>query len=216
MAPARRLFSTRYYRHTEYLPLYCFCGKTFRFLLRCRELHSETQRVTVGPQKIVPHSSTFGTKCSDHCWVHRGLHVKRSWLGARKSGVLSWVGTHDRLVELMRTHLKAIKAQIKTKRGQEEIPVGGHRFDYSTLNSESKARGVIGKAGFYLMVTIRALSLTKTYPKMGGPWTQGLDLKQRLVRDSLLRTGRTWKKPRIQEHAKWISSPIAPPAPTGY
>jgi hypothetical protein len=68
-----------------------------------------------------------------------------AWCEENKVFYCLGLARNDRLVELLRTHFEALKAQIKE--GQEETPCRSFtEFEYSTLDSWTKARRVIGKA----------------------------------------------------------------------
>ena len=100
-------------------------------------------------QKIVrPSFPVLARKFGSLCAPTAALHVKRSWPGAKKircSLYCLGLARNDRLAELLRTHFEALKAQIKE--GKEQTPCRSFtEFDYSTLNSWSKARRVIGEA----------------------------------------------------------------------
>ena len=137
-----------YYRHYCYLPLYCFSGNIPLFA-QLRDCKRDASDGTVEAlQKIVPAiRQRFGKKVRI---------IVRADSGYAREAIMAWceenqvfyclgLARNDRLVELLRTHFEALKAQIKE--GQEETPCRSFtEFDYSTLNSWSKARRVIGKA----------------------------------------------------------------------
>ncbi len=98
-------------------------------------------------QKIVPFVNVlarkFGSLCAPTAEFAREAIM--AWCEENQVFYCLGLAHNDRLAELLRTHFEALKAQIKE--GKEEAPCRSFtEFDYSTLNSWSKARRVIGKA----------------------------------------------------------------------
>src|SRR3984893_5123336 len=170
MAARKALIFTATLRHYCYLPLYCFCGN-IPLLAQLRDCKRDASDGTVEAlQKIVPAiRRRFGNKVRIIVRADSGFAREAIMAWCEENQVFYCLGLarNDRLVELLRTHFEALKAQIKE--GQEETPCRSFtEFDYSTLNSWSKARRVIGKAEILSQGDIPRFIVTNL-PKAG--WT---------------------------------------------
>ena len=137
-----------YYRHYCYLPLYCFCGNIPLFA-QLRDCKRDASEGTVEAlQKIVcAIRQRFGRKVRI---------IVRADSGFAREAIMAWCEAHEvfycfglarneRLGELLRSNFEALQAQIEE--GKVETPCRSFtEFEYSTLNSWTKARRVIGKA----------------------------------------------------------------------
>jgi Transposase DDE domain group 1 len=137
-----------YYRHYCYLPLYCFCGNLPLFA-KLRDCKRDASDGTVEAlQKIVPIiRQRFGKRVRIIVRADSGFAREAIMAWCEENGVFYCLGLarNDRLVELLGTHFEALEAQIKE--GKVETPCRSFtEFEYSTLDSWSKARRVIGKA----------------------------------------------------------------------
>lgn len=137
-----------YYRHYCYLPLYCFCGNLPLFA-KLRDCKRDASDGTVEAlQKIVPViRQRFGKRVRIIVRADSGFAREAIMAWCEENGVFYCLGLarNDRLVELLGTHFEALEAQIKE--GKVETPCRSFtEFEYSTLDSWSKARRVIGKA----------------------------------------------------------------------
>jgi hypothetical protein len=137
-----------YYRHYCYLPLYCFCGNLPLFA-KLRDCKRDASDGTVEAlQKIVPViRQRFDKRVRIIVRADSGFAREAIMAWCEENGVFYCLGLarNDRLVELLGTHFEALEAQIKE--GKVETPCRSFtEFEYSTLDSWSKARRVIGKA----------------------------------------------------------------------
>jgi hypothetical protein len=137
-----------YYRHYCYLPLYCFCGNIPLFA-QLRDCKRDASDGTVEAlQKIVPAiRRRFGKKVRIIVRADSGFarEAIMAWCEGNKVFYCLGLARNDRLVERLRTQFEALKGQIKN--GKIETPCRSFtEFKYSTLDSWTKARRVIGKA----------------------------------------------------------------------
>lgn len=99
-------------------------------------------------QKIVPAiRQRFGKKVRIIVRADSGFarEAIMAWCEENKVFYCLGLARNDRLVELVRTNFEALEAQIK--KGKVETPCRSFtEFKYSTLDSWTKARRVIGKA----------------------------------------------------------------------
>jgi hypothetical protein len=137
-----------YYRHYCYLPLYCFCGNIPLFA-KLRDCKRDASDGTVEAlQKIVSAiRQRFGRKVRI---------IVRADSGFAREAIMAWcednevfycfgLARNERLGKLLTTSFEGLKVQIE--QGQTETPCRSFsEFEYSTLDSWSKARRVIGKA----------------------------------------------------------------------
>src|SRR5260370_2663232 len=137
-----------YYRDYCYLPLSCFCGNIPLFA-KLRDCKRDASGGTVeAVQKIVPAiRQRFGSKVriivrADSCFARDAI---MAWCEENHVFYCLGLARNDRLAELLRTNFEALRAQIKE--GKVETPLRSFtQFEYSTLDSLTKARRVIGKA----------------------------------------------------------------------
>jgi hypothetical protein len=127
-----------YYRHYCYLPLYCFCGNIPLFA-KLRDCKRDASDGTVEAlQKIVPAiRQRFGKKVRIIVRADSGFarEAIMAWCEENKVFYCLGLARNDRLVELLRTNFEV------------ETPCRSFtEFKYSTLDSWTKARRVIGKA----------------------------------------------------------------------
>ncbi|HKM79632.1 MAG TPA: IS1380 family transposase, partial [Candidatus Acidoferrum sp.] len=137
-----------YYRHYCYLPLYYFCGNIPLFA-KLRDCKRDASDGTVEAlQKIVPAiRQRFGKKVRIIVRADSGFAREAIMAWCEENHVFYCLGLarNDRLAELLRTNFEALRAQIKE--GKVETPCRSFtEFEYSTLDSWTKARRVIGKA----------------------------------------------------------------------
>jgi len=137
-----------YYRHYCYLPLYCFCGNIPLFA-KLRDCKRDASDGTVEAlQKIVPAiRQRFGKKVRIIVRADSGFAREAIMAWCEENHVFYCLGLarNDRLVQLLRTDFEALRAQIM--QGKVETPCRSFtEFEYSTLDSWTKARRVIGKA----------------------------------------------------------------------
>jgi hypothetical protein len=137
-----------FYRDYCYLPLYCFCG-TIPLFGKLRDCKRDASEGTVEAlQKIVPAiRRRFGRKVRI---------IVRGDSGFARQAIMAWCEEHqvfycfglarnDRLAEQLGSSFESLRTQIKE--GKVQSPCRTFReFEYSTLNSWTKARRVIGKA----------------------------------------------------------------------
>jgi len=137
-----------YYRHYCYLPLYCFCGNIPLFA-QLRDCKRDASDGTVEAlQKMVcAIRQRFGRKVRI---------IVRADSGFAREAIMAWcednevfyglgLARNERLGQLLSSNFEALKAQIKE--AKIETPCRSFtEFEYSTLNSWTKARRVIGKA----------------------------------------------------------------------
>jgi hypothetical protein len=137
-----------YYREHCYLPLYCFCGN-IPLLAKLRDCKRDASEGTIEAlQKIVPAiRKRFGKKTR--------IIIRADSAFARES-IMSWCEDHgvfycfglarnERLSEQLNAHFQSLKVQIDE--GKLQSPCRSFtQFEYSTLNSWSRKRRVIGKA----------------------------------------------------------------------
>src|SRR6266436_5212353 len=137
-----------FYRDYCYLPLYCFCGNIPLFA-KLRDCKRDASEGTVEAlQKIVPAiRQRFGRKVRI---------IVRGDSGFAREAIMAWCEEHqvfycfglarnDRLAEQLKMNFESLKARIQEAKA--EIPCRSFtEFEYSTLNSWTKARRVIGKA----------------------------------------------------------------------
>ena len=137
-----------YYREHCYLPLYCFCGN-IPLLAKLRDCKRDASEGTIEAlQKIVPAiRKRFGKKIriiirADSAFARESI---MSW--CEDNGVFYCFGLarNERLSEQLNVHFQSLKAQIDE--GKLQSPCRSFtQFEYSTLNSWSRKRRVIGKA----------------------------------------------------------------------
>ena len=137
-----------YYREHCYLPLYCFCGN-IPLLAKLRDCKRDASEGTIEAlQKIVPAiRKRFGKKIriiirADSAFARESI---MSW--CEDNGVFYCFGLarNERLSEQLNVHFQSLKAQIDE--GKLQSPCQSFtQFEYSTLNSWSRKRRVIGKA----------------------------------------------------------------------
>jgi hypothetical protein len=137
-----------YYRHYCYLPLYCFCGNIPLFA-KLRDCKRDASDGTVEAlQKIVPAiRQRFGKKVRIIVRADSGFAREAIMAWCEENHVFYCLGLarNDRLTELLKTDFEALRAQIKETK--VETPCRSFtEFEYSTLDSWTKARRVIGKA----------------------------------------------------------------------
>jgi hypothetical protein len=137
-----------YYRDYCYLPLYCFCGNIPLFA-KLRDCKRDASDGTVEAlQKIVPAiRQRFGKKVRIIVRADSGFAREAIMAWCEENNVFYCLGLarNDRLTELLRADFEALRAQIKETK--VETPCRRFtEFEYSTLNSWTKARRVIGKA----------------------------------------------------------------------
>ena len=137
-----------YYRHYCYLPLYCFCGN-IPLLAQLRDCKRDASDGTVEAlQKIVSAiRKRFGSKVRILMRADSGFarEAIMAWCEDNKVFYCLGLARNDRLGELLTRNFEALKARIKE--GKVETPCRSFtEFEYSTLNSWTKARRVIGKA----------------------------------------------------------------------
>jgi hypothetical protein len=137
-----------YYRAYCYLPLYCFSGNIALFA-KLRDCKRDASEGTVEAlQKIVAAiRQRFGRKVRI---------IVRADSGFARDAILAWcedngvfycfgLARNERLGEQLKTNFESLKARIQEAKA--EIPCRSFtEFEYSTLNSWTKARRVIGKA----------------------------------------------------------------------
>jgi hypothetical protein len=137
-----------FYRAYCYLPLYCFCGNIPLFA-KLRDCKRDASEGTVEAlQKIVPAiRQRFGRKVRI---------IVRGDSGFAREAIMAWCEEHqvfycfglarnDRLAEQLGSSFERLRTQIKE--GKVQSPCRSFtEFEYSTLNSWTKARRVIGKA----------------------------------------------------------------------
>ena len=137
-----------FYRAYCYLPLYCFCGNIPLFA-KLRDCKRDASQGTVEAlQKIVPAiRQRFGRKVRI---------IVRGDSGFAREAIMAWCEEHqvfycfglarnDRLAEQLGSSFERLRTQIKE--GKVQSPCRSFtEFEYSTLNSWTKARRVIGKA----------------------------------------------------------------------
>jgi Transposase DDE domain group 1 len=137
-----------YYRAYCYLPLYCFCSNVPLFA-KLRDCKRDASEGTVEAlQKIVPAiRQRFGTKVRIIVRADSGFARDAIMAWCEDNGVFYCFGLarNERLGEQLETNFESLKAQIQEAKA--EIPCRSFtEFEYSTLNSWTKARRVIGKA----------------------------------------------------------------------
>ena len=135
-------------RHYCYLPLYCFCGNIPLFA-KLRDCKRDASDGTVEAlQKIVPAiRQRFGKKVRIIVRADSGFAREAIMAWCEENHVFYCLGLarNDRLTELLKTDFEALRAQIKETK--VETPCRSFtEFEYSTLDSWTKARRVIGKA----------------------------------------------------------------------
>src|SRR3981081_266588 len=137
-----------YYGDYCYLPLYCFCGN-IPLLAQLRDCKRDASDGTVEAlQKIVPAiRQRFGSKVRI---------IVRADSGFARDAIMAWcednavfycfgLARNDRLGEQLKANFESLRIQIKE--GKVESPCRSFtEFEYSTLDSWTKARRVIGKA----------------------------------------------------------------------
>jgi hypothetical protein len=137
-----------YYREYCYLPLYCFCGN-IPLLAKLRDCKRDASDGTLEAlQKIVSAiRRRFGKKVRI---------IVRADSGFAREPIMSWcednevfycfgLARNDRLSEELKGAFESLNGRIKE--GKLESPCRSFtEFEYSTLQSWSKARRVIGKA----------------------------------------------------------------------
>src|SRR5271166_4036717 len=148
MAASKALSFHGYYRHYCYLPLYCFCGNIPLFA-KLRDCKRDASDGTVEAlQKIVPAiRQRFGKKVRIIVRADSGFAREAIMAWCEENHVFYCLGLarNDRLAELLKTDFEALRAQIKETK--VETPCRSFtEFEYSTLDSWTKARRVIGKA----------------------------------------------------------------------
>ena len=137
-----------FYRAYCYLPLYCFCGNIPLFA-KLRDCKRDASEGTVEAlQKIVPAiRQRFGRKVRI---------IVRGDSGFAREAIMAWCEEHqvfycfglarnDRLAEQLGSSFERLRTQIKEAKVQSPCR-SFTEFEYSTLNSWTKARRVIGKA----------------------------------------------------------------------
>src|ERR1700716_982695 len=137
-----------YYGDYCYLPLYCFCGN-IPLLAQLRDCKRDASEGTVEAlQKIVPAiRQRFGRKVRI---------IVRGDSGFAREAIMAWCEEHqvfycfglarnDRLAEQLGSSFERLRTQIKEAKVQSPCR-SFTEFEYSTLNSWTKARRVIGKA----------------------------------------------------------------------
>jgi hypothetical protein len=137
-----------YYREHCYLPLYCFCGN-IPLLAKLRDCKRDASDGTIEAlQKIVPAiRKRFGRKIriivrADSAFARESI---MSW--CEDNGVFYCFGLarNDRLSQQLNVQFQSLKAQVDE--GKLQSPCRSFtQFEYSTLNSWSRKRRVIGKA----------------------------------------------------------------------
>jgi DDE family transposase len=137
-----------FYRAYCYLPLYCFCGN-IPLLARLRDCKRDASEGTFEAlQKIVPAiRQRFGKKVRIIVRGDSGFAREPIMSWCEENGVFYCFGLarNDRLGEQLKGAFESLNAQIKD--GKLQSPCRNFtEFEYSTLNSWSKARRVIGKA----------------------------------------------------------------------
>jgi hypothetical protein len=137
-----------FYRDYCYLPLYCFCG-TIPLFAKLRDCKRDASEGTVEAlQKIVPAiRRRFGRKVRI---------IVRGDSGFAREAIMAWCEAHqvfycfglarnDRLAAQLESSFESLRTQLKE--GKVHSPCRSFtEFEYSTLNSWTKARRVIGKA----------------------------------------------------------------------
>ena len=141
-------FFNGYYRHYCYLPLYCFCGN-IPLLAKLRDCKRDASEGTVEAlQKIVPAiRKRFGRKVRIIVRADSGFAREAIMSWCEENGVWYCFGLarNDQLSETLHGNFESLKAQINE--GKLQSPCRSYtEFEYSTLNSWSKKRRVIGKA----------------------------------------------------------------------
>jgi hypothetical protein len=137
-----------YYRAYCYLPLYCFCGNIPLFA-KLRDCKRDASDGTVEAlQKIVPAiRQRFGSKVRITVRADSGFARDAIMAWCEDNGVFYCFGLarNERLGEQLKTNFESLKARVQEAKA--EIPCRSFtEFEYSTLNSWTKARRVIGKA----------------------------------------------------------------------
>ena len=137
-----------FYRQYCYLPLYCFCGN-IPLLAKLRDCKRDASDGTLEAlQKIVPAiRKRFGKRIRIIVRGDSGFAREPIMSWCESQGVLYCFGLarNQRLSEQLKGHFESLQAQIN--QGKLESPCRDFTdFEYSTLNSWSKARRVIGKA----------------------------------------------------------------------
>jgi Transposase DDE domain group 1 len=137
-----------FYRDYCYLPLYCFCGNIPLFA-KLRDCKRDASEGTVEAlQKIVPAiRRRFGRKVRIIVRGDSGFarEVIMAWCEDNKVFYCFGLARNDRLAEQLGSSFERLRTQIKE--GKVQSPCRSFaEFKYSTLNSWTKARRVIGKA----------------------------------------------------------------------
>jgi hypothetical protein len=137
-----------FYRDYCYLPLYCFCGN-IPLYAKLRDCKRDASQGTVEAlQNIVPAiRRRFGRKVRI---------IVRGDSGFAREAIMAWceenevfycfgLARNDRLAAQLGSSFGSLRSQIKE--GKVQSPCRSFtEFEYSTLNSWTKARRVIGKA----------------------------------------------------------------------
>lgn len=137
-----------FYRNYCYLPLYCFCGDIPLFA-KLRDCKRDASDGTVEAlQKIVPAiRKRFGRKVliivrADSSFAREPI---MAWCEANGVYYCFGLARNDRLAEQLKASFESLRSQIQE--GKLETPCRTFtEFEYSTLESWSRARRVIGKA----------------------------------------------------------------------
>ena len=137
-----------YYGDYCYLPLYCFCGN-IPLLSKLRDCKHDASDGTVEAlQKIVPViRRRFGRKVRIIVRADSGFARDAIMSWCEENGVFYCLGLarNERLGERLKGNFENLKVDIKE--AKVEMPCRSFtEFEYSTLNSWTKARRVIGKA----------------------------------------------------------------------
>jgi DDE family transposase len=137
-----------FYRDYCYLPLYCFCGN-IPLYAKLRDCKRDASEGTVEAlQKIVPTiRKRFGRKVRIIVRADSSFARESIMAWCEDNGVYYCVGLarNDRLAERLASGFESLRSQIQE--GKLETPSRTFiEFEYSTLESWSRARRVIGKA----------------------------------------------------------------------
>jgi DDE family transposase len=137
-----------FYREYCYLPLYCFCGN-IPLLAKLRDCKRDASDGSLEAlQKIVPAiRKRFGKKARIIVRADSGFarEALMSWCEDNKVFYCFGLARNERLSEELKGPFENLNAQIKE--GKLQSPCRSFtEFQYSTLQSWSKARRVIGKA----------------------------------------------------------------------